>query len=74
MLTQDLAMIFHVDFDFNTPGAVGPLFWWVFWKFACGLGFAGRWTKLKTNKKRKRKREREKKRNQESMNSKYNDN
>ena len=26
ILTQELAMIFHVDCEFNTPGAVGPLF------------------------------------------------
>ena len=28
-LNHDSGSIFHVDFDFNTPRALGTLFWWV---------------------------------------------
>ena len=33
---------FCVYSEFNSPEAVGPLFLWVFRKFTCSLGFAGR--------------------------------
>ena len=44
---QEICSIFCVDSEFHSPDAVGPLFWWIFRKFACGLGFAG-WRRRRT--------------------------
>ena len=52
ILTQEIWSIFRVDSEFDSLEAVGPLFWWVFRKFTCGLGFAGRRRRRTTTDKR----------------------